>query len=80
MADQLYELMRCRHEGLGAAFATLLVPAEAEVRELLAIPDGVAMAGHISVGFRADPRPQQLRRNPVSEFAFGERFGEPWVS
>ena len=71
-------LLGLRHEGLGAAFTTLLVPAEAEVRELLAIPDGVAVAGHISVGYRADPWPKQLRRNPVSEFAFGERFGEPW--
>ncbi len=71
-------LLGLRHEGLGAAFTTLLVPAEAEVRELLAIPDGFAVAGHISVGFRADDWPKQLRRNPVAEFTFGERFGEPW--
>ncbi|MFZ0041066.1 MAG: nitroreductase family protein, partial [Solirubrobacteraceae bacterium] len=70
-------LLGLRHEGLGASFTTLLVPAEAEVRELLAIPDGVALAGHISVGHRADPWPRQLRRNPVDEFAFGERYGEP---
>ena len=71
-------LLGLRHEGLGAAFTTLLVPAEAEVRELLAIPDGFAVAGHISVGFRADAWPKQLRRNPVAQFTFGERFGEPW--
>jgi nitroreductase len=68
-------LLGLRHEGLGAAFTTLLVPAEAEVRELLGIPDGVALAGHIAVGYRADPWPRQLRRNPVSDFVFGERYG-----
>jgi nitroreductase len=71
-------LLGLRHEGLAAAFTTLLVPAEAEVRELLAIPGGVALAGHISVGYRADPWPKQLRRNPVEDFTFGERYGEPW--
>jgi nitroreductase len=71
-------LLGLRAENLGAAFTTLLTPAEPEVRELLEIPDGVAVAGHISVGFRSDPWPKQLRRNPVSEFAFGERYGQSW--
>jgi nitroreductase len=71
-------LLGLRAENLGAAFTTLLTPAEPQVRELLEIPDGVAVAGHISVGFRSDPWPKQLRRNPVSEFAFGERYGQPW--
>jgi nitroreductase len=73
-------LLGLRHEGLGAAFTTLLVPAEDEVRALLEIPDGIALAGHISVGHRADPWPKQLRRNPVQEFAFGERYGAAWPS
>jgi len=72
-------LLGLRAENLGAAFTTLLTPAEPQVRELLQIPDGIAVAGHISVGFRSDPWPKQLRRNPVSEFAFGERYGQPWV-
>jgi nitroreductase len=72
-------LLALRHEGLGAAFTTLLVPAEAEVRALLGIPEGMAMAGHIATGYRADPWPRRLTRRPVSEFAFAERFGEPWV-
>ncbi|MGB9184767.1 MAG: nitroreductase family protein [Solirubrobacteraceae bacterium] len=71
-------LLGVRHEGLGAAFTTLLVPAEAEVKALLAIPDGLAMAGHISVGHRADPWPQRLSRHPVEDFVSGERFGQPW--
>jgi nitroreductase len=71
-------LLGLRHEDLGAAFTTLLVPAEAEVKALLAIPDGLAVAGHISVGHRADPWPKRLSRNPVADFVSGERFGQPW--
>jgi nitroreductase len=71
-------LLGLRAEGLGAAFTTLLTPAENDVRELLALPDGVALAGHVSVGYRADPWPKRLARNPVAEFTFGERYGEPW--
>jgi nitroreductase len=71
-------LLGLRHEGLGAAFTTLLVPAEPQIRELLAIPDEMLLAGHISVGHRADPWPRQLSRKPVSEFAYGDRYGEAW--
>jgi nitroreductase len=71
-------LLGLRAEGLGAAFTTLLTPAEEDVRGLLAIPDGVVLAGHISVGHRADPWPKQLSRKPVSEFAFAERYGAAW--
>jgi nitroreductase len=71
-------LLAIRHEGLGASFTTLLVPAEPAVRELLGAPEGLAMAGHIAVGYRADPWPEKLRRNPVEDFTFGERYGEPW--
>jgi nitroreductase len=71
-------LLGLRREGLGASFTTLLVPAETAVRELLHIPDDFALAGHISVGYRADPWPRRLRRNPVDEFTFGDRFGNPW--
>jgi nitroreductase len=71
-------LLALRAEGLGAAFTTLLAPAEPAVAELLGLPENIAFAGHISVGHRADPWPRKLSRNPVGEFTFGERFGEPW--
>jgi len=70
-------LLALRAEGLGAAMTTLLVPAEARVKELLEIPEDVALAAHVGVGHRADPWPKQLSRKPVAEFAFAERFGEP---
>jgi nitroreductase len=70
-------LLGLRSEGLGAALTTLLIPAEAEVKRLLEIPDEIVLAAHIGVGYRAEPWPKQLARKPVEEFAFGERFGEP---
>jgi nitroreductase len=70
-------LLALRGEELAAAMTTLLVPAEAEVKQLLAIPDEVALAAHIGVGWPAEPWPKKLARRPVGEFAFAERWGEP---
>lgn len=72
-------LLGLRAEGLGAAFTTLLTPAEPQICELLSIPDEIAVAGHISVGQRADPWPRKLSRNPVADFTYGDRYGEPWA-
>jgi nitroreductase len=70
-------LLALRSERLGAAMTTLLVPAEAEVKQLLEIPEDLALAAHIGVGHRADPWPTRLARKPVEEFAFAERYGAP---
>jgi nitroreductase len=70
-------LLALRGEGLGAALTTLLVPAEEEVRQLLALPEDIAVAAHIGVGYREDPWPERLARRPVEEFAFLDRYGEP---
>jgi nitroreductase len=70
-------LLALRNEGLGAALTTLLVPAEAAVKQLLEIPEEIALAAHIGVGFRDEPWPRSLARRPVDEFAFSERFGQP---
>jgi nitroreductase len=70
-------LLALRAEGLGAAMTTLLVPAEAQVKQLLEIPEEIALAAHIGVGYRTDSWPRQLARKAVEEFAFAERYGEP---
>ena len=72
-------LLALRAEGLGAGVTTLLVPAEADVKRLLEIPEERRARAHIGVGYRADPWPTRLARKPVEEFAFAERFGEPLV-
>lgn len=70
-------LLALRAEDLGAAMTTLLVPAEAEVKQRFAFPDDVALAAHVGVGHRAEEWPRRLARKPVQEFAFAERYGEP---
>jgi nitroreductase len=72
-------LLALRAEGLAAAMTTLLVPAEADVRPMLGIPEEIALAAHVGVGFPVDPWPKKLARKPVSEFAFSERYGTPLV-
>ena len=72
-------LLAARNEGLGAALTMLLNEAEPEVKELLAIPEGVALVAHIGLGWPAEPHPTRLTRRPVEEFAFVERFaGSPF--
>ncbi len=70
-------LLALRGEGLGAALTTLLVPAEADVKRLLEIPEEIAIAAHIGVGYRDEPWPARLARKPVEEFAFSDRYGDP---
>jgi nitroreductase len=62
-------LLALRAQELGAAMTTLLVPAEAEVRELLQIPEEIALAAHVGVGHRVDPWPGGRGRRPGEEFA-----------
>jgi nitroreductase len=67
-----------RAEGLGATYTSLLVADEPAMKRLLDIPEGHAIAGVISVGYRRDPFPSRLTRKPVEEFAVRNRFtGEP---
>jgi len=72
-------MLACRGEGLGTALTTLLCLVEPQVKELLAIPEGFATACHIAVGYPKYPFPAELKRRPVDEIAFGERFGSRLV-
>ena len=72
-------LLGLRQEGLGAALTTLLIPREAEVKELLQIPDRYALAALIAVGHSDGPLPTRLRRAEVSEFTTHDTFdGAPF--
>ncbi len=68
-------LLGLREAGLGASLTTLLVPEEAEVRRILGVPDGFAVAAHVGVGWPARPHPVHLRRKAVEEFATVDGFG-----
>ena len=74
-------LLGLRAEGLGAALTTLIIPAEASVKELLGIPEEHAIAALVAIGHPAGPLPTRLRRKPVAEFATRERFdGDPFTA
>ncbi|MGH8973099.1 MAG: nitroreductase family protein [Acidimicrobiia bacterium] len=70
-------LLAARQEGLGATLTTILCESEAAVRALLGIPDGVITVSTVALGYPARPLPTRLRRAPVSEIVFAERYGEP---
>jgi nitroreductase len=72
--------LACRALGLGTALTTLLVQREAEVRDLLGIPGGVATAAHVAVGHPARPWPTRLKRRPIAETAFADAYGQPLIS
>ena len=63
-----------RRAGRGAD-PMLLNNEDAEVKRLLNIPDGFALAAHIGLGWPAQPHPTRLRRRAGEDFASVGRFG-----
>ena len=70
-------LLSARAEGLGSALTTLLCALEAQVKELLAIPDGVATAATVTLGYPARGFPRRLARRPLGEICFADAYGAP---
>jgi nitroreductase len=68
-------LLAARAEGLGTALTTLLCAVEPQVKALLAIPDGVATAALVPMGYPAKGFPRKLARRPLEETVFGETYG-----
>jgi nitroreductase len=66
-------LLAARNEGFGGTITTMVVPEEAAVRELLAIPEHYAVAAVVPLG-RPIHQVKRLRRNEVAEFVTLERF------
>ncbi|MGI8922295.1 MAG: nitroreductase family protein [Solirubrobacteraceae bacterium] len=69
-------LLGSRAEGLGTSLTTIITAAEEDVRTLLGLPRGIAVAALVAVGSPAAPWPTKLSRRPLEEFAFAERWGE----
>ena len=68
-------LLAAREEGLGTALTTLLCYSEVEVKALLGIPDSVATACHVAIGYPERPFPAKLGRRPLAEVAFADEWG-----
>lgn len=69
-------LLKCREKGLGTSLTTLLCMYEAQVKELLDIPEDFITAAHIAVGWPEKGFPKKLSRMPVGEMAFVDTFGK----
>ncbi len=66
-------LLAARSEGLGGVMTTMPVRQEPDVRALFDIPETVAVASLVVLG-RPVSQPRRLRRSPVSEFAWFDRY------
>ena len=69
-------LLAARAEGLGGVVTTAVVPAEAEARRLLDLPDTHAVAALIPLGVPVRQL-TRLTRLPVEEFTTVDRFDGP---
>jgi len=65
-----------RVEGVATTLTTLLCEYDAEVRDLLEIPDTHLTACHLAAGYPERGFPTRLRRRAVEETTFVDRFGE----
>jgi nitroreductase len=66
-------LLAARDEGLGGVITTILVRRAGEVRALLGVPEELALAAVVALGYPVH-QPSRLSRRPVEEFATIDRF------
>lgn len=69
-------LLAARGEGYGGTITTMAIAAEEQVRQLLGIPEGHAVAAVVPLG-KPVRRLTKLRRRPVAEFVTQGRFDGP---
>ncbi len=69
-------LLAARAEGLGGVITSVATRREDEVRRLFSIPETFAVAALVVLGRPVSPA-RRLRRHPVEEFAWVDRFDGP---
>jgi nitroreductase len=70
-------ILACRAFGLGTLITTNHIRCEGEVEALLGIPDGVLTYALMPIGYPED-KFGPVKRRPVSEVAFADRWGDAW--
>jgi nitroreductase len=73
-------LLAARAECLGTALTTLLCAVEPQVKALFGIPDGVATAAMVPMGYPAKGFPKKLARRPLGETCFADAWSAPLVA
>jgi nitroreductase len=68
-------LLAARALGYGGALTGFHFMVEAELRELLGVPEGVFMAGTITIG-RPEGHHGPVRRRPLGELVYADSWGE----
>jgi nitroreductase len=71
-------LLACRAHGLGAVLTTTLTLAEHDVREVLRLPENVAVHAAVPFGYPDGVSHGPLRRRPVADLLYANRWKEPW--
>lgn len=72
-------LLAARGLGLGSCLTTRQMRFEEEIKQLLNIPEDVATAALLPIGFPAEGvRYGPTRRKPLEEVAFEDSWGEKW--
>src|SRR4029077_20439506 len=67
-------LLAAHGEGLGGVMTTMVIRSEPEVKQLLAVPDELAVAAVVALG-RPVRFPRKLTRGAVGAFTSVDRFG-----
>lgn len=70
-------MLAARNEGLGTTLTTLLGFVEPQVKALLDIPEPIATAAVVMLGWPAKPFPVRLKRKPLASMAFLDSYGAP---
>ena len=71
-------LLACRAEGVGCTLTTLVCTYEAEVREILNIPEPWGTAAAVPIGYPILGGHGPISRRSVKELAFTDSWGEPF--
>ena len=70
-------LLAVHTAGLGSVLTTLWKSREAEVRQLLGLPDTIEIHAILPIGY-PDRKYGRGKRRPVVEVTYRDRYGQPW--